>query len=346
MRVWPAHRGAICGLAFAPDGNRFVTIADGDPAAIVWDRFGPAEPLRLSLFREPSLSVAFAPGGELVAIGRPFAVELWSATDNERLVRLDSLRHFSESLAFSRDGRTLLSAGVRRGESGPDSLHAVIWDVRTGRATHDLGHSTNDYRGFKFAVDATRYFWGHGVTDPTKDMPATLTNLATRTDLAVLTAPGPIFAAAMAPDGHTLATAVRTQVYFWPLAIALGVEPPSAAWLAAHELRRLDGREQDAPEILPAAAFAGPPERIDALAFTPDGRRLLTGTATGSIRQWLVPERLLPDLSGDGLEWFDSPEREYDWGFGPVTTLAVAPDGLTAAAGSIDGRVVVWDLDS
>jgi WD40 repeat protein len=345
MRVWPAHTAAISGLAFAPDGNRFVTIADGDPAAIVWDRFGAAEPLRLSLLRERALSVEFAPDGQSVAIGRPDAVELWSATDNERLVRLDSLRHHSASLAFARDSRTLLSAGVRRGQGVPDALHAVIWNLSTGRATHDLGSPTNEYRGLAYAVDATRFLWGRGVTDPASDMLATLTDVTTRVDLATLNSPGPIFAAAMSPNDHLLATAVRTHVYFWPLAIALGREPPDAAWFSAHELRRLDGREKDAPWILPAAGLAGAHERIDAVAFTPTGKHLLTGAATGTIRLWPVPERLLPDISGDGPVWFDHPEAEYDWGFGPVTTLAVAPDGLTAAAGGIDGRVVVWDLD-
>jgi WD40 repeat protein len=344
MRVWAAHAGAINCLTFAPDGSRFATIADREPAAIVWDRFGAAEPLRLSLFQEPALSIAFAPDGQSVAIGRMDAVELWSAIDNQRLTRLDSLRHNSTSLAFARDGRTLLSAGKRRGESGPGALHAVIWNLRSGRATHDLSRPTNEYRGLAYALDGTRFLWGHGVAGSNIDMPATVTDVATRLDLATLNSSGPIFAAAISPDRHSLATAVKTHVYLWPMATALGIEPPDAAWLSAHELRRLGGRESDAPWILPAAGLAGPAERIDAVAFSPDSRRLLTGTAAGMIRLWPLPERLEPDLTGDGPAWCDRPEAEFDWGFGPVTALAIAPDGLTAAAGGIDGRVVVWDL--
>src|SRR5439155_5160624 len=87
--------------------------------------------------------------------------------------------------------------------------------------------------------------------------------------------------------------------------------------------------------VLPAGA-----ERIDALAFTPDGRRLLAGSAVGAVRVWDVPE--LPPAAADVKP---VPRAVYDWGVGPVTAVAVAADGLTAAAGGATGRVVVWDLE-
>lgn len=34
----------------------------------------------------------------------------------------------------------------------------------------------------------------------------------------------------------------------------------------------------------------------------------------------------------------------FDWRIGPITCLSVSPDGLTAAAGSATGKVVVWDV--
>jgi WD40 repeat protein len=346
MRTWAAHSNAIRGLAFSPDGSRFVTIADGDSAAIVWDRFGPAEPLRLSLFQERALSVAFTPDGQSVAIGRHSAVELWSAADNERFARMDSLRHRSNSLAFSRDGQTLLSAGERRGDSMPGYLHAVIWNLRTGRATCDLGRLTSEYRGYSFAIDAARFLWSHGSADTNCETIATLTDVRTRVDLAVLLSPGPLLAGALSPDGRVFAGAVKSRVCLWSVGIALGSEPPNPAWLSAQELRRLDGREKDAPAMSASTGFIGSNERIDALAFTPDSRRLLAGSAVGTIHVWDMPDR--PDDDAFAVEpiWFEQPVARFDWQFGPITTLAVAPDGLTAAAGGMDGRVLVWDLDS
>jgi WD40 repeat protein len=108
----------------------------------------------------------------------------------------------------------------------------------------------------------------------------------------------------------------------------------------------MEGSENDPLELAASAVFVGSNERIDALAFTPDSRRLLTGSAVGTVRIWDMPDRIVPCPPFETAEYLESPAAELDWQFGPITTLAVAPDGLTAAAGGMDGRVLVWDLDS
>jgi WD40 repeat protein len=67
---------------------------------------------------------------------------------------------------------------------------------------------------------------------------------------------------------------------------------------------------------------------VRGMTFTPDGQLLAAGS-DGLARLW--------DPAG-GLV------REWDFGLRNVQSVAVAPDGLTAAVGGHDGRITVWDL--
>ena len=66
------------------------------------------------------------------------------------------------------------------------------------------------------------------------------------------------------------------------------------------------------------------------VALTPDGRGLLVRRPKQRVQLWDV-------AGGTRL-------AEWGWRLEVVTCLAVAPDGLTAAAGGRFGRVVAWDL--
>lgn len=69
---------------------------------------------------------------------------------------------------------------------------------------------------------------------------------------------------------------------------------------------------------------------LTAIAADVDGRCLFT--ASGSkVTRW------------DVTYW--KPADTYDWQIGPITCLAVSPDGLLAAAGSSTGKVAVWDVE-
>ena len=62
-----------------------------------------------------------------------------------------------------------------------------------------------------------------------------------------------------------------------------------------------------------------------------DGRRLVTASHDETVRVWDVAAR--------------NEVKVYDWKIGLVSALAIAPDGLTCAAGGTRGRIVVWDAE-
>ena len=67
------------------------------------------------------------------------------------------------------------------------------------------------------------------------------------------------------------------------------------------------------------------------LAFTPDGQRLIAAPDDGPVR--VIDPALRKVVA------------EFAWNIGELFSVAVAPDGLTAAVGGDGGRVVVWDVE-
>lgn len=81
----------------------------------------------------------------------------------------------------------------------------------------------------------------------------------------------------------------------------------------------------------PQFVLGGHTGQVNAVAVSPDGKRLLTASHDGAIRVW--------DAAA-GKE-----TATFDWKIGPVTAVAFAPDGLTAAVAGDKGQVAVWDSD-
>jgi WD40 repeat protein len=73
------------------------------------------------------------------------------------------------------------------------------------------------------------------------------------------------------------------------------------------------------------------PKQVNAVAFSPDGKRLMSACHDQLVRVW--------DVESSNLI------HKYDWGLGAMLAISFAPDGMTAAAGSMKGQLIIWDID-
>jgi hypothetical protein len=337
MQSWQAHKGPVVALAFAPAGGVLATAAEDEPGVHIWDVAAGHVQRELALFKETATCLTFAPDGQQLAAGRPWSVELWDpATGDQRLI-LEGHRHFSRSLAFATDGKSLLSAGVRLGGRWHGSPQAIIWDLADGRVTAEFVGPGSDMPNLIWALDAATVVWVRPGATAKAAPVVTVTDVPANRPKVLFDAPGPFRQPALSPDGSTLAGAVRGDVVLWSLADLpppVNIPPPTGwrRWLTRPAL-------PVAPPLTPRMTLSAGAERIDAVTITPDGRRLLAGSAAGKLRVWDVP-----DLT-DGPASASEPRAVFDWGIGPVTEIVVAADGLTAAAGGATGRVVVWDVE-
>ncbi len=134
-------------------------------------------------------------------------------------------------------------------------------------------------------------------------------------------------------QGDTPTLSIRDSKTLAPLA---AVEFPRPAEQLAVCGERVVVRGANSFRVWSAADLTAKPVEVKtgrtaltALSADVHGRSLFTA-ADGNVTRWDVSSWKAADT--------------YDWGIGPITCLAVSPDGLAATAGSATGKVVVWDV--
>jgi WD40 repeat protein/tRNA A-37 threonylcarbamoyl transferase component Bud32 len=156
-----AHPGIMAGLALSADGTRLATASAGDGQVKVWDTH--SHQLQYALRCPETVRVAFNPSGTLLAAfgGNPFdlrkpgVVRLWSLADGREL---EGVPHHPMSvfgLAFSPDGRFLVSAS---GDQGKGTLGAIsLWDLteRHETATFQPPSGLNHVSNIAYSPDGS-----------------------------------------------------------------------------------------------------------------------------------------------------------------------------------------------
>jgi hypothetical protein len=208
-----------------------------------------------------------------------------------------------KQIAFSADGRTIVSAG------GFDAT-VLVWDVASGKEVRRWAKDRDQFLCLDLSRDGRTAAWA------ANDGTVRLTAVATGEELARLVVLEPVnrqakyavSATAFSPDGTKFAAAGRNAT--------------ARVWEVA------TGRE------LPTARAGD--HAFCALAFSPDGRTLATGSSPeGFVRLWEVAtgkEILQIPGQGDGLSGLA--ER-------PIS-LAFSADGRALAAGRAGGTVRLW----
>jgi WD40 repeat protein len=345
------HLSRAVGYHPLPDGKTVLTTG-GDGLIRRWDGKTGRE-----LSKPPSYQgrtrAAYSPDGRFVAVGDAGGrLDLFDARTGKRLHALRDKGAAVNNLAFAPDGRSL-AAGLHSGE-------VRYWEVPSeseGKARRRAGEPGWGFAStMSFSPDGRHLFvanYPHRVglfevatgrevwRGPISTAAAFTANGA---QLAVALG-GPRLTILNAATGKELAkvplnTSAREN--FFNAVDSLAISPDGtrlAVALYDGKVSLCDVRDGEETRQFPAV---GPPEgkfagislrdsnRAVVVAFSPDGRWLLSGCDDGHVRVWEV---------ATGAEVLRRTGHE-----GGVLDVAIGPDGRTALSSGNDGQAYLWDL--
>jgi WD40 repeat protein len=338
-RVEHLHINPLPGLAFTPDGKTLISLCQGGIVHF-WDIPRLKERLRRDARSKGTCSLAVSRDGRTVAVGTDnHIIRLWDvATGRELFEKFQGSDGWVRPVAFSQEGRTLLTAW----QSGDG---VTVWDTSTGQQQR---HLNLPGAGIElFSPDGRRV-----VTSGPGNEVCQIRDIASGRELSRLRKEkslGPELSVTFSPDGKWLVSKNDQGLHVWDAAtgkhlreltpqprgpVLLAIAPDSNTlavgvrnhlWFSTIHLWDIQAGKKvltfGGEQFLP---FEGDelvlPEVTTSLAFSPDGRTLVSGGSTGTVRLWEVATgKEIMALRG---------EQDQE------TVVGFSPDGKLIASGS------------
>jgi WD40 repeat protein len=289
----------VTSVAFSPDGKTLAAaisrqvllydLATGKAAATLGEHPGPVTSVRFSLDGKSLV----AAGGRAGLFG---SVTVWDVARRQR--GLENKEHTDTILAaeFAPDGKTLATAGY-------DKL-IRIWDLATGKPKNTFRDHSDSVYALAFSPD------GKTLASCAADRTVKLWEMATGKRTATLSeSTAELYSLVFTPDGsHVLAAGVDRSIRMWRLdhseaplehstfahdapIVRLAISADGTMLASSAEDRTV--RLWTVESLAPRTAIPSQVDWVQAIAFSPDAKRLALGRYDGSLGLWEVPSRTM-----------------------------------------------------
>lgn len=339
-------------IAWSPDGNRLLVGGWGSQARIVDAATGQV--IHVLQHRCAVHAIAWSPDGKYVLTGNGnwddiqddvrnnpcanaedlsgTAVRIWDAETGSFVRMLNGPAKVTWSVAWSPDGRYLLSGGADR--------TAKIWDAETGKELQQFADHSDGILSVAWSPD------GHYVVTGCNDGTVRIWNVATKAlEHQLIGHTRTVWSVAWSPDGkHILTGSVDATARLWDatsgqqLAVLTGHKDfvQSVAFSPDGRLAITGSHDGTARiwDVTPSGTLstklmAPTQQKINAAAWHPTQPQVLIGSQDGIARIWDTRTgQLVRGLVGHTNS---------------VTAVAWSPDGRQAITGSADGTARIWN---
>jgi eukaryotic-like serine/threonine-protein kinase len=331
MKVWDVetgkeifsprgHIGAVASVASSADGKNFISGGE-DKTVKVWDAQTGKEIFTLKDHLDGVRGVALsADSKRIVTGGWDRTAKVWDAEKAKDLLTLNGHTDDVHTVAFSSDGQRILS--------GSADKTVKVWDAQTGKDIFTLKGHTDAVTNVAFAAD------GKHILSSSLDQTVKVWDADTGKEIRTLK--GVSAPEAFAFGGKQVVSPV-----------AFGLDGKQIVSGTGNAVNAWDARKDQG--ILLLNGHAG---NINSIAISPDGKRIVSGSAPGQ-------EALGKLLPGELKVWDAASGRELLTLKGnaeEVHSVAFSPDGKRVVSGGglqfddpanpLPGELKVWDAET
>ena len=286
-------------IAFSPDSS--LLAAASSIGIWIYDGQTGKELKLLTANLDYDSDMAFSPDGKTIACSNSNELLLWDIGTGTLKLTISAHNRFISGIAFNPNGGTVATCSDY---SKDDSIN--IWDVSTGTLINTIIAHDRGIKTITFSPDGkTLVSSGYEDENTTMKLWDVVTNELKTSFIIVEDRSFYVTKMAFSPDGNTIATCGGR----WTAHIDI--------WdIASSSLKN---------------TLIGHTGGVYAIAFSPDGKTLASGSFDNTICLW--------DVSAGEHKSSIIAHTDY------ITSVAYSPDGNTFASYGQDGTIILWDTE-